>query len=176
MAFGKKSKGSQAGDEGGWLEVDASMTGTLTFKDPVNLRINGRFDGTLDTKGKLFIGSKAQVKATIRGEMITVAGTIDGDISATSRFELKSTARITGNVTSPRVIMEDGAVLHGSLEMLGGGSTTMNTDELARYLEVDAATIIEWAKSGRLPSQQEDGQWRFSRQQIEEWLSREKIK
>ena len=40
------------------LEVDASMTGTLTFKDPVNLRINGRFDGTLDTKGSLTIGEK----------------------------------------------------------------------------------------------------------------------
>ena len=34
-----------------WLEVDASMIGTLTFKDSVNLQINGRFEGTLDTKG-----------------------------------------------------------------------------------------------------------------------------
>jgi len=38
------------------LDVDASMQGTLAFKDPVNLRINGKFDGKLDTKGSLTIG------------------------------------------------------------------------------------------------------------------------
>ena len=38
------------------LDVDASMQGTLSFKDPVNLRINGKFEGKLQTKGSLTIG------------------------------------------------------------------------------------------------------------------------
>jgi excisionase family DNA binding protein len=161
-----------------WLEVDASMTGTLAFKDPVNLQINGQFDGTLEVKGNLSIGEKAHVKATIHGEAITIGGTVTGNVAATSRVELLSTARLTGKVSSPRVIMHDGAVLHGTLEMIGSRaeSSWMTLEELARYLEVDATTVLQWAQAGRLPAQREDDQWRFDRTKLEEWLAHEKIK
>lgn len=167
-------------DAGGerWLEVDASMTGTLTFKDPVNLQINGQFEGTLDTKGNLSIGDKAKVKATIRGESISIGGSVNGTITASTRVELQSTARVNGKISSPRVVMHDGAVLHGTLEMLGvaGERSWMTSDELARYLEVDASTVMQWAQSGRLPALQEGPEWRFERGKIEEWLAHEKIK
>ena len=161
-----------------WLAVDASMTGTLTFKDPVNLLINGRFDGTLDTKGNLSIGEKASVKATIQGEAIVIGGTVNGTITATSRVEFLPTAHVTGKIISPRVVMQDGAVLHGTLEMLGARSASpwMSMEELARYLEVDASTVSQWAESGRLPAQREGEQWRFDRTKVEEWLAHEKIK
>lgn len=176
MALGRQ-KQAESGVER-WLEVDASMTGTLAFKDPVNLQINGQFDGTLDTKGNLSIGQKAQVKATIQGESITVGGTITGSILATTRLELLSSARVTGKVSSPRVIMHDGAILHGTIEMVGarGGSPWMTAEELARYLEVDINTVTQWAQAGRLPAQQEGSQWRFDRTKVEEWLAHEKIK
>ena len=177
MALGRQ-KHPESGTER-WLEVDASMTGTLTFKDPVNLLINGQFDGTLDTKGNLSIGQKAQVKATIHGEAITVGGTVSGSVTATSRIELLGSARVTGKVSSPRVIMHDGAVLHGTLEMIGakgGANPWMTAEELARYLEVDVSTVSEWAKVGRLPAEQEGTQWRFERARIEDWLAHEKIK
>ena len=176
MALGRQ-KHQETGTEK-WLEVDASMTGTLTFKDPVNLQINGRFEGTLDTKGNLSIGEKASIKATIQGESITIGGTVSGQITATSRVELLSSAKVTGKISSPRVIMQDGAVLHGTLEMLGGssGSPWMSVEELARYLEVDASTVTQWAQGGRLPAQREGDQWRFDRSKVEEWLAHEKIK
>ena len=161
-----------------WLEVDASMTGSLVFKDPVNLQINGQFEGTLDTKGNLSIGEKASIKATIRGEAIQISGTVTGNVTATSRLELLSTARLTGKVSSPRVIMQEGAILHGTLEMLGGqgDSRWMTLEELARYLEVDVASVLQWAQGGRLPAQREGDQWRFDRAKVEEWLAHEKIK
>ena len=173
----RRQKSDESGTEK-WLEVDASMTGTLSFKDPVNLQINGRFEGTLDAKGNLSIGENAVVKATIQGEAITVGGTITGTITATSRVELLSTARVRGKVSSPRVIMQDGAILHGTLEMAGTdeGSPWMTIEDLARYLEVDAGTVSQWAQAGRLPAQRENGQWRFERTKIEEWLAHEKIK
>ena len=176
MAF-RKQKGDEEGTER-WLEVDASMTGTMAFKDPVNLQINGRFEGTLDTKGNLSIGDKATVKAPIRGEAITIGGTVQGSVSATSHVELLSGARVEGKIISPRVIMKDGAGLNGTLEMTGGGNASpwMNVEELARYLEVEAETVSQWAQSGRLPSQREGGALRFERAKIEEWLAQEKIK
>ena len=173
----RRQKPDESGDER-WMEVDASMTGSLAFKDPVNLQINGRFDGTLDAKGNLSIGEKAQVKATIKGEAVTIGGIVNGTISATSRVELLSTARVTGKVSSPRVIMHDGAILHGTLEMAGGGGDQpwMTIEELARYLEVDAETVTQWAQSGRLPAQRDDNEWRFNRAKIEEWLAHERVK
>jgi len=176
MAF-RRQKEEGAGTER-WLEVDASMTGSLVFKDPVNLRINGRFEGTLDTKGTLAIGEKADVKATIRGEAIEIMGSVSGQIIATSHVELSPTARVTGKITSPRVIMKDGAILQGTLEMTGGSAPSpwMTMDELARYLEVEAETVTQWAQSGRLPAQREGSSWRFERAKIEAWLAQEKIK
>jgi len=161
-----------------WLEVSASMTGSLTFKDPVNLQINGRFEGTLDARGNLAIGPQAQVKATIRGEAVRVAGTVEGSITTSGRLELLGTARVTGKIVTASLIVHEGAVLHGTCQMIEGSaaSDSMTVDELARYLEVDAATVLEWAKAGRLPGRQDAGEWRFDRKRIEEWLAQEKIK
>jgi len=168
-------------EEGGvdrWLEVDASMTGSLAFKDPVNLQINGQFDGTLDAKGNLSIGEKARVKATIVGESVTIGGTVTGNITASGRVELLASARVTGKITSPRVVMHDGAVLQGTLDMAGtrGESAWMTVEELARYLEVEADTISQWVEQGRLPAQREGEAWRFDRRKIEEWVAQEKVK
>ena len=178
MAMRFRRQKGDASDAKRWLEVDASMTGTLTFKDPVNLRINGQFEGTLDTKGTLLIGEQARVKATIRGETIMISGSVDGTVTATSRLELLQTANVSGKVSSPRVIMADGAILHGTLEMAGGRNTAspMSADELARYLEVDEATVVQWAKDGRLPARSDGDQWTFERSKVEEWLAREKVK
>jgi excisionase family DNA binding protein len=161
-----------------WLEVDASMTGSLSFKDPVNLQINGRFEGTLETKGNLSIGEKAQVKATIHGELISIAGAVEGTITASRMIELLGSARVIGKVTTPRLIMREGAILHGTSEMLKDApeSGLMSVEELARYLEVDANTVLEWAQGGRLPGQREGTQWRFDRRRVEEWLAQEKIR
>lgn len=176
MALGRQKQGEIVTER--WLEVDASMTGTLAFRDPVNLQINGRFEGTLDTRGNLLIGEKAQVKATIQGESITIGGTVNGTVTATSRVELLATARLTGKVSSPRVVMHEGAVLHGTLEMLGvrADGNWMTVEELARYLEVDASTVLQWAQGGRLPGQRDGEHWRFERAKIEDWLAHEKIK
>jgi excisionase family DNA binding protein len=175
----RRGREDEAGSGERWLEVDASMTGTLAFKDPVHLQINGRFEGTLDTKGNLSIGERASVKATIRGEAITVTGSVEGNITATRRVELGATARVSGKITSPRLVMQEGAILQGTVEMQGergGGSPWMSTEELARYLEIEPDTVIAWAREGRLPAKREGDQWRFERTKIEEWLAAEKVK
>ena len=160
------------------LEVDASMTGTLSFKDPVNLHINGQFEGALETKGTLAIGERARVKATIKGEDIHIAGTVEGPVTATRRIELLSSARVIGKLSTPRLSIQEGAVFQGSCEMSTpqGDGVSMTVEELALYLEVDATTIVDWAKSGRLPAQQAGGQWQFERRRIEEWLAKEKAR
>ena len=165
------------------LDVDATMQGTLTFRDPVNLRINGSFEGSLDTKGILTIGENAVVRAGIKGENIVVAGRVYGDIAAAKELKLMPPARVTGNITTPRLSIIDGAILEGECHMLGKGldsesakKNMLTAEELARYLEVDKSMVFEWAKNGKLPGVKEKDDWKFDRSTVDEWVADGKIK
>jgi len=161
------------------LDVDAGMQGTLTFKDPVNLRINGNFEGKLDTKGSLAISENASVRADINGEEITIGGKVTGNIMASNSLKALSTAHIVGDITTPSLSVETGAVIHGRCQMLTGSSlksSIFNIDELAKYLEVEVSNILEWANSGKIPAFKEGNDWKFERPKIEEWIAKEKTK
>ena len=164
------------------LDVDASMQGTLSFKDPVNLRINGKFDGELQTKGILTIGEHAIVNADIYGEHITVAGRVNGNINAQKELNLVAPACVVGNVKAPTVSIATGSTLDGYCNMLPEdrspkkGIAVMTIDEVAQYLEVDKNVVAEWADTGKLPAVKEGSKWKFDKTKIEEWLTSEKIK
>jgi excisionase family DNA binding protein len=179
--IGKKDKRHHEGEK--VLDVDASMQGTLSFKDPVNLRINGRFEGTLNTKGNLMIGDHAVVNADILGESIIVAGKVNGNITALKELKLISPGCVVGDVKTPLISIAEGAILEGSLRMLAkpkveapASHNAMTPEELAKYLEVDTSLIFEWANSGRLPATRDGGSWKFDRFKIDEWVATEKIK
>ncbi|MDP2920927.1 MAG: polymer-forming cytoskeletal protein [Candidatus Omnitrophota bacterium] len=161
------------------LDVDASMQGTLAFKDPVNLRINGNFEGRLDTKGSLAIGENALVRADINGEEIVIGGKVTGNIVAVKSLKVLAGAHIVGDMTTPSLSVDSGAIIHGKCHMLTGSGSKgniFNVEELARYLEVEASNIIEWANSGRIPAFKEGNDWKFERPKIEEWVAKEKTK
>lgn len=161
------------------LDVDASMHGTLTFKDPVNLRINGSFEGKLDTKGSLIIGENAVVSADINGEEIVIGGKITGNITAQKQLQILSRAHIVGDIITPILIVESGAILQGKCQMLnypGQREGMFNADQLAKYLEVDISNILNWANSGKIPAFKEGDDWRFDRTMIDEWIAKERAK
>lgn len=165
------------------LDVNASMQGSLRFDDPVNLRINGKFDGTLDIKGKLMVGDKADVKANITGETISVSGVITGNVKATTLLKLESTARVMGDVETPRISISEGAFISGHIHMPGFPSYNngtrgdwLNISQLAKYLEVDLGKINEWAGNGLLPGTKEGGEWIFERTKVDQWISEGKVK
>ena len=164
------------------LDVDATMQGTLAFKDPVNLRINGSFEGTLDAKGTLTISETAIVKAEIRGETIIVAGRVYGNITAERELKIMPPAHVTGNVTTPRLNILEGARLDGKCHMTtsagrsgGDAKSVMTAEELAKYLEVETSMVFEWANSGRLPAVKEKDIWKFERNKIDEWIANGKV-
>jgi excisionase family DNA binding protein len=125
----------------------------------------------------------AVVKAGIRGESITVAGRVDGDIIAEKELKLQPPAYVTGNITTPRLSIVDGAVIDGECRMSGKGKGSQSSkheiltaDELAKYLEVDTSMIFEWAKSGKIPATKERDSWKFDRTQVDEWIANGKVK
>jgi len=171
------------------LDVTASMTGTLAFKDPVNLRINGSFEGALDTKGTLTIGENAVIKANIIGEIIVVAGRVSGDITATKSLEIVPPALVLGNITTPIIGIKSGAILEGRLRMTSGlrkeskaaveessASKEFSLEEVAIYLEVEPNVVEEWAKKGRMPSRRLQDKWVFDKAQVDKWVADERVK
>ncbi|MFZ5801907.1 MAG: polymer-forming cytoskeletal protein [Candidatus Omnitrophota bacterium] len=164
------------------LDVDASMQGTISFRDPVNLRINGSFEGKLDTRGNLTIGENAKVKANISGDRIIVAGKIQGDIQATQSLSVIAPAVIQGNISTPRLSVTEGAVLDGQIGMLSmrsgedGQDVRMSLKDVAQYLEVEQRVVEEWAGKRKIPAQQENGEWFFSKSSIDRWIQEEHIR
>jgi len=154
------------------LDVDASMQGTLSFKDPVNLRINGKFEGTLETKGNLTIGSTAIILADIVGDNIIIGGRIKGHITAKERLTFLPTAIVEGDIYPAKLNVAEGAIFEGKCSML---HDFLNAQELARYLEVDLNSVMEWANSGRVPGVREGGDWKFERKAIDSWVASGKI-
>lgn len=99
------------------LADDIDFSGTLTFKEP--LMIKGKFCGEIKASGDLYVGEDAEVKAKIDANIISTKGKITGDINAIKRVELFATAKIDGDITSPDLVMESGAVFNGYCNMSG---------------------------------------------------------
>ena len=154
------------------IDVDAAMQGSLVFKEPVNLRINGKFEGTLEAKGTLTIGETAFVDAHIKCENITVSGSVKGDIDAESKIELSEHAVVNGNIKTPRLIISDGAMFQGKCVMM---QDVLNVKDLAKHLELEEDTLIDWADSGKIPGFKEGSEWKFEKKRIDGWIASGKI-
>jgi len=170
MVLGGKKHAEDPDDK--VIEINAQMQGTLSFKDPVNLKVNGNFNGTLDTKGTLTVGNTAFVEAHITGENIIVAGKIRGDIVAKKMLVLMPTAVLTGNISTPKLNIVEGAIFQGQCQMV---DEHLNVEEVAKYLELDTPAILELADSGNIPATREGDSWRFERKSIDEWAASGKI-
>ena len=155
-------------DENKIVEINAQMQGTLTFNDPVNLRINGKFIGSLETKGTLTIGNTASVEAKITGDNIVIAGKVKGDVIANKMLALMPTAILKGNVSTPKLNIVEGAIFQGNCQMAEG---LLNIDEVAKYLEIDMSEIESLANSGKIPATRNGNTWKFERSQIDNWAA-----
>ena len=164
------------------LDVDARMQGTIVFKDPVNLRINGSFEGKLETCGNLTIGENANVRADIQGDKIIIAGKVEGNLTAAVSVTLIPPAVVQGSVRTPVLSISEGAVLDGRLTMLnlkgsqGGDDRILSLRDVAQYLEVEAKIVEEWAGQKKIPAEFKNGEWRFHQVAVEKWLQDEKVK
>ena len=149
------------------LDVNAAMQGSLVFSDPVNLRINGKFEGNLNTKGKLTVGQSAEIRADIIGENITVSGSIKGNIKATEIVKLLSTAQVVGNIEVPKIAIEQGAIFNGKCRT---AEARISLEELSDYLSVEEKKIVEWVEGGKIPVEKEGNKLLFDRREVENWV------
>ncbi len=82
-----------------------------------DLVIEGRVEGQISLKNHLTIESSGRVEADIRADELTINGEASGNIDASARVAINNSARVHGDVKAPRVVIEDGAIFNGTIEM-----------------------------------------------------------
>lgn len=97
------------------VAADNRLEGTVYGAGDV--QVEGEIDGAVDTTSGCFVADKATIRGTVNAARVTIAGTVVGDISASERIELKPSAKVQGNMTSARILINDGAVFDGQVLM-----------------------------------------------------------
>ena len=134
-------------DPAGIQETDSrlgsttKLKGTLRFRESVT--IEGRYEGTIEAEGFLFIKEGAEVRADIRAHHIIVGGTIHGNVQATGEVEMLPSCVFHGNVRASRIRIADGVVFDGRCEMLRSGDSIDVFSGPLDQLRSEAAPAIE---------------------------------
>ena len=100
-----------------YLGPDALFKGTLSFEGTV--RIDGKFEGVVKTKDTLVIGETGNMQADLEVGTLVCKGKLKGTVLASKKIEMHPTSKITGNVQTPALSIQLGAVLDGQLNMTG---------------------------------------------------------
>lgn len=93
-----------------------TIVGDLRGKE--DLLIEGKVDGTIQVDQHLVtIGNAGQVNASVYGKAVTVEGTVEGDLFGSEEIVIRKSGKVQGNLTAPRVSLEDGSTFRGSIDM-----------------------------------------------------------
>jgi cytoskeletal protein CcmA (bactofilin family) len=101
-----------------WIGQGVTVEGRI--RSAQDLRIDGNVDGTIEVGDhSLIIGKGAAIKAGLVARTILISGAVVGDVIASERVELKAGASVEGDVTTPRLAIEDGAIVNGKVDAAG---------------------------------------------------------
>jgi cytoskeletal protein CcmA (bactofilin family) len=106
----------------GFVGHGTMLTGETQFQ--AMLRVDGHLVGTVTSdSGTLIVGTNGKVDANVSVSAAMINGTVNGDIVATEKIQLGRTAVVIGNIQTPRLTIEEGAVLEGGCTMLKARET-----------------------------------------------------
>jgi cytoskeletal protein CcmA (bactofilin family) len=102
-----------------------AIKGDLTGNE--DLVVEGKVEGKIALPdNELTVGNNGDVSADVHAKSVIVIGKVSGNVSATEKIEVQASGSVDGDVRAPRLIIQEGAVLNGSVEMTKGsgpGST-----------------------------------------------------
>ncbi|HVI08625.1 MAG TPA: polymer-forming cytoskeletal protein [Candidatus Binatia bacterium] len=83
-----------------------------------DLYLDGQVEGSIALQGNsLTVGPNGQVKASVDAKGVVVQGKLEGNIQASDRVELRKSAIVTGDITTKRIAIEEGAFLKGKVDI-----------------------------------------------------------
>lgn len=94
---------------------DASFKGELTFEK--GLRLQGKFEGRINTPGRLHVAREAHMQADVEAGSIIIEGDVKGNLVASDKIELKNSARYEGDLSASKLVVDEGASLVGHVQV-----------------------------------------------------------
>jgi cytoskeletal protein CcmA (bactofilin family) len=93
------------------IDHGCEAQGHLSFAGAVAM--NGKFRGELFSADTLFLGAEGDLESEVQVTVAIISGQVKGNITARERIELSPTARIFGNIVTPVLVLEEGALFDG---------------------------------------------------------------
>ena len=128
MIFKADGKGA---DLNGFLDRGSHLQGELSFD--TTFRIDGRFTGTVKSSGDLIVGEAGEIEGQVEVGQIFISGTIRGAVLAEKKVEITPTGKVFADLTTPSLVIGNGALFEGRCTMtLGTPSSDPRPESSAR--------------------------------------------
>ncbi|MEP6742822.1 MAG: polymer-forming cytoskeletal protein [bacterium] len=122
------------GNLSGFVGSGTLVTGETNFK--ALMRVDGQLSGRItSSSGTLIVGANGKVDANIEVAIAVIHGTVNGDIIASQRLELGRAAKLSGNIQTPSLVIEQGALFEGSSKMIKMNASATNTKNTVRDVQ-----------------------------------------
>lgn len=114
---------SSGGDNAGSINlIGQGTTIKGTIETEGDLRIEGHFEGTLHSKAKVVLGETARVEGDLTCQNADISGKLSGTLRVSGTCQLKSKSNVEAELTTQKLVVEDGAVFNGRCEMHTSGA------------------------------------------------------
>lgn len=108
-------RAAAAAEARAYLDCGSKVSGKLYFESPV--RLDGQVEGEIAARESLVIGESAVITAQIKGALVVIAGKVSGDVTATQKIEIRPSAKVLGNLSTPVLVIQEGALFEGHCAM-----------------------------------------------------------
>jgi cytoskeletal protein CcmA (bactofilin family) len=115
------------------LGSSASFEGRL--KTEGNVRVDGYFDGAIETTGNVIIGEAAKITADIVANNVQVWGAVKGNIRASGRLEILPSGRVWGDIDVSSLLIDEGGIFRGDRVTIG------DQEDPSPFEELEAAVV-----------------------------------
>ena len=106
----------QAREHAAVIGSSISIKGDLTGEE--DLAIEGKLEGKIELRRhSVTVGKSGRIKGDIYAKLITVEGTVEGNLYGEEQLIVRQSGNVRGNIVSPRVVLEDGSNFKGSIDM-----------------------------------------------------------
>lgn len=119
------SESTTGGANRNHLSSDVEIKGTLKFQN--DLVFDGKIEGEIQSNATLTVGKSAHVQGEVKSKSIIIHGSVQGNIEAVERIELKATGQLIGDLRAARIMIEDGATFVGKSEVSPNKSSLPRT-------------------------------------------------
>ena len=122
------------------INAGTSINGDISSEG--DLRIDGNVKGSITVKSKLVLGASCKIEGNVKAANCDVQGIVNGNIVVDDLLSVKSTAKIIGDISSQKLVIESGAEFNGKSQM-GVSKSSNGSQKPSNPINVKQAVIAE---------------------------------